>query len=70
MIEILLIIILLIGVAVLFLQFQNKSNPTDVKFQTSLDEKIKLIHDEIGRNRSPPVRGEIRSLASLLARRS
>ena len=40
-----------IGIAVLFLQFQNKSAPADTKFQASLDEKIKLIHDEIGRNR-------------------
>ena len=51
MIETLLIILLLIGIALLFLHFQNKSAPTDTKFQTSLDEKVKLIHDEIGRNR-------------------
>ena len=51
MTEILLIILLLITAALLFLQFQNKSTPTDMKFQTSLDEKVKLIHDEIGRNR-------------------
>ena len=51
MIETLLIILLVIGLVLLFLQFQNKSDPTDLKFQTSLDEKIKLIHDELGRNR-------------------
>ena len=51
MTEILLIILLLIGIALLFLQFQNKSAPSDTAFQTSLDEKVKLIHDEIGRNR-------------------
>ena len=51
MIEILLGILLLIGIALLFLQFQNKSNPTDVRFQTSLDEKLKSIHDQLGRNR-------------------
>ena len=51
MIEILLTILLLISFALLFLQFQNKSTPTDTKFQTSLDEKIKSIHDQLGRNR-------------------
>ena len=51
MIEILLIIILIIGITGLFLQYQRKSNSTDIKFQSSLNEKIKLIHDEIGRNR-------------------
>ena len=42
MIEILLIILLIIGIAILFLQFQTKSNPTDLKFQSSLNEKISL----------------------------
>ena len=52
MIEALLIILLIIGIILLFLQFQNKPNGNkDLKFETSLDEKIKLIHDEIGRNR-------------------
>ena len=52
MIEILLIILLLIGIASLFFQFKNKpTNNKDVKFQASLNEKIKLIHDEFGRNR-------------------
>jgi len=51
MIEILLGILLITSIAILFFQFQNKSNNTDVKFQSSLDEKIKHIHDELGRNR-------------------
>jgi len=51
MIEILLGIITLIGIATLFLLTQKKTDNSDVKFQTSLDEKIKRIHDELGRNR-------------------
>ena len=51
MIEILLAILLMIGLA-LYLQIQNKSSGNNnIKFQTSLDEKIKSIHDEIARNR-------------------
>ena len=51
MTEILLAILLVIGLA-LYLQMQNKSSGNEnVKFQTSLDEKIKSIHVEIGRNR-------------------
>ena len=51
MIEILLGILILIGIATLFLLTQKKSNNSDVKFQTSLDEKIKRIHDELDRIR-------------------
>ena len=51
MIEILLIAILVAVLILLYFQFQNKSSNTDMKFQASLDEKIKLIHDEMGRNR-------------------
>ena len=51
MIEILLGILLITSIAILFFQFQNKSNNTDVKFQSSLNEKIKHIHDGLGRNR-------------------
>ena len=51
MIEILLILILVIGVASIAMQFLNKSNNTDVKFQTGLEQNIKHIHDEIARNR-------------------
>ena len=51
MIEILLIATLITVLILLYFQFQNKSSNTDMKFQTSLDEKIKLIHDEMGRNR-------------------
>ena len=51
MIEILLIATFITLLISLYLQFQNKSSNSDMKFQTSLDEKIKLIHDEIGRNR-------------------
>ena len=51
MIEILLGILTLIGIATLFLLTQKKSDNSDIKFQSSLDEKVKLIHDEIGRNR-------------------
>ena len=40
MIEILLGILTLIGIATLFLLTQNKSNNSDVKFQISLDEKM------------------------------
>tara|TARA_B100000579_G_scaffold403445_1_gene387463 strand:+ start:2330 stop:3538 length:1209 start_codon:yes stop_codon:yes gene_type:complete len=51
MTEILLAILLVIGLA-LYLQMQNKSSGNEnIKFQTSLDEKIKSIHVEIGRNR-------------------
>ncbi|MBI44773.1 MAG: DNA recombination protein RmuC [Candidatus Marinimicrobia bacterium] len=53
MIETLLGILILLSIVLLALHFksQNASNPNDMKFQSSLDEKIKLIHDEIGRNR-------------------
>ena len=51
MIEILLTILIIAVSILLFLQFQNKQSPTNVKFETSLDEKIKRIHDELGRNR-------------------
>ena len=51
MIEILIGILLITSIAILFFQFQNKSNNTDVKFQSSLNEKIKHIHDGLGRNR-------------------
>ena len=51
MIELLLIITIIITAAFLFIQFQKKSDNSNVKFESSLDEKIKLIHDEIGRNR-------------------
>ena len=51
MIEILLGILLITSIAILFFQFQNKSNNTDVKFQSSLNEKIRHIHDGLGRNR-------------------
>ena len=51
MIEILLVATLVTVLILLYFQFQNKSSNTDMKFQTSLDEKIKLIHDEMGRNR-------------------
>ena len=51
MIEILLIATLVTVLILLYFQFQNKSSNTDMKFQASLDEKIKLIHDEMGRNR-------------------
>ena len=51
MTEILLGIILLIGIVTLFIQFQKKTNTEEVKFQSSLDQKIKHIHDELGRNR-------------------
>ena len=51
MIEILLIATLVTVLILLYFQFQNKSSNTNMKFQTSLDEKIKLIHDEMGRNR-------------------
>ena len=51
MIEILLGILTLIGIATLFLLTQKKSDNSDIKFQSSLDEKVKLIHDQIGRNR-------------------
>ena len=51
MIEILLIATLVTVLVLLYFQFQNKSSNTDMKFQASLDEKIKLIHDEMGRNR-------------------
>ena len=52
MIEILLGILLIIGIALLYLQMQNKpTDNNDIKFQASLDEKIKSIHDEFGRNR-------------------
>ena len=48
MIEVLLLILLLATAALLFLQFQNKgSGGTNIKFEASLDEKIKLIHDII-----------------------
>ena len=51
MIESLLIAVGLI-VLVIFLQMQTKtSNNSNVQFKTSLDEKIKSIHDEIARNR-------------------
>ena len=36
-IEILLGILLIITIVILFFQFQNKSNPSDIKFQASLD---------------------------------
>jgi len=52
MIEILLGILTLIGIATLFLLTQKKTDNSDIKFQSSLDEKVKLIHDEIGRNRN------------------
>ena len=52
MIESLLIILLIATAILIFLQFQNKgSEGSNIKFEASLDEKIKLIHDEIGRNR-------------------
>ena len=51
MVEILLIVLLLIGIALLYLQMQSKPADNNIKFQTSLDEKIKQIHNEIGRNR-------------------
>ena len=52
MIESLLIILLIATAILIFLQFQNKgSGGSNIKFEASLDEKIKLIHDEIGRNR-------------------
>lgn len=51
MIEILLIILLVIGIASIAMQFLNKSNNTDLKFQTGLEQNIKHIHDEIARNR-------------------
>ena len=53
MVEALLGILILLSIAILVLHLrsQNASSPTDMKFQTSLDEKIKSIHDEIGRNR-------------------
>ena len=52
MIESLLIILLIATAILIFLQFQNKGNGgSNIKFEASLDEKIKLIHDEIGRNR-------------------
>ncbi len=53
MVEALLGILILLSIAILALHFksQNASSPNDMKFQTSLDEKVKLIHDEIGRNR-------------------
>ena len=51
MIEILLILILVIGIASIAMQFLNKSKNTDVKFQTGLEQNIKHIHDEIARNR-------------------
>ena len=52
MIEILLIILLAIGIFLIYLQLQNKptENNND-NFQATLYEKIKLIHDELGRNR-------------------
>jgi len=51
MIESLLIAVGLI-VLVIFLQMQTKtSNNSNIQFKTSLDEKIKSIHDEIARNR-------------------
>ena len=51
MIESLLIAVGLI-ILVIFLQMQTKtSNNSNVQFKTSLDEKIKSIHDEIARNR-------------------
>ena len=52
MIEILLGIITLIGIATLFLLTQKKTDNSDVKFQTSLDEKIKrMIHDNISESK-------------------
>ena len=52
MVEILLIILLIIGLFSIYLQLQNKpKGDSNIKFQTTLEEKIKNIHDEIGRNR-------------------
>ena len=51
MIEILLIILLVIAIASIAMQFLNKSNNNDLKFQTGLEQNIKHIHDEIARNR-------------------
>ena len=51
MIEILLIILLVIGITSIAMQFLNKSNNTDLKFQTGLEQNIKHIHNEIARNR-------------------
>ena len=51
MIEILLILLLVITIASIAMQLLNKSNNTDVKFQTGLEQNIKHIHDAIARNR-------------------
>ena len=58
MIEILLILIIAIAMLIVYLQFQTKAiqnQPTginELEFQTTLKERIKLIYDELGKNRS------------------
>ena len=61
MIEIIAILILIISLAILFFQFQNKptDNNNNIKYQSSLDEKIKLIHDEIARNRKETTKNSL-----------
>ena len=67
MTNILITILLLLILFIIYNQLRSKSvNSEDTIFKTSLDEKIKLIHDQLGRNREETNKNSLENRQELI----